>query len=74
MLRFADTCQASVPQWLRDKFEQFSGSAEDLEKLATDVLADQVNDLAANGVQHIHFYTLNKAGITEKACKKCKLG
>ena len=74
MLSFAETCQATVPHWLREKFEKFAGSDEDKAKLATDILAAQVDDLAANGVQHIHFYTLNKAGITEKACKKCKLG
>lgn len=74
MLSFAETCQATVPHWLRAKFEKFAGSDEDKAKLATDILAAQVDDLAANGVQHIHFFTLNKAGITERTCKQCKLG
>lgn len=74
MLKFADMCQATVPHWLREKFEKFTDSDGDYLKLATDILAEQVDDLTANGVQHLHFYTLNKAGLTEMACKKCKLG
>ena len=32
-------------------------------------LAPLVLDLQARGVEHIHFYTLNKSSITQAACK-----
>ena len=35
--------------------------------VAVDLLTAQTEDLAANGVSHIHYYTLNKADITKEA-------
>ncbi len=66
MLRFADTCQAGVPDWLRDKFAAMP-DPDDRLKLAADILTEQVAALAAGGVPHIHFYTLNKAHLTAQA-------
>jgi methylenetetrahydrofolate reductase (NADPH) len=69
MLRFAARCQASVPSWLHEKFAGLDEKPEEARKIARDLLCEQVEDLAKNGVSHIHFYTLNKAGITADACK-----
>ena len=66
MCNFAKRCQASVPDWLHGKFEDVS--AEDAHKIAVDLLVGQSEDLAMNGVEHIHYYTLNKANITTEAC------
>lgn len=67
MCGFAKRCQASVPDWLHGRFEDVS--AEDAYKIAVDLLVGQSEDLAANGVDHIHYYTLNKAPITTEACE-----
>lgn len=67
MCGFAKRCQASVPDWLYGKFEDVSD--EDALKIATDLLIGQSEDLAANGVNHIHYYTLNKSAITKEACE-----
>ena len=69
MLRFAKTCNTTVPQWLHEKFDGLEDKPEDARKVATELLIKQVEDLVANGVDHLHFYTLNKAGITREACK-----
>lgn len=69
MCNFAARCQASVPQWLHEKFEPLANKPEDAKKLATELLTKQSEDLAANGVPHIHYYTLNKAEITTTACE-----
>lgn len=65
MCRFAERCQATVPEWVGEKFKD----SKDREKLARDLLIEQVSDLVANDVEHIHFYTLNKSDITREACQ-----
>lgn len=67
MCRFAGKCQASVPDWLHGRFEDVS--EEDALKIALDLLVGQSEDLAQNGVEHIHYYTLNKAELTTQACE-----
>ena len=69
LVRFAKNCQANMPAWLHDKFDGLEDKPEDARKVATDLLVEQVEDLAANGVEHIHFYTLNKSPITSEACR-----
>lgn len=66
MCKFAKRCQASVPDWLHGRFEDVS--AEDAYKIAVDLLVGQSEDLVSGGVDHIHYYTLNKAAITTEAC------
>ena len=72
MLRFAGRCQATVPDWMHKKFEGFEDKPEEARKIARDLLTEQVQDLAKNGVAHVHFYTLNKSDITADACKAIK--
>ena len=69
MCGFAKRCQANVPDWICEKFAGLEDSPEDAQKIATDLLILQVEDLAKNGVEHIHFYTLNKSAITTEACE-----
>lgn len=67
MCNFAKRCQASVPAWLHEKFDGLDDKPEEARKVATELLVEQSLDLAKNGVEHLHFYTLNKAEITETA-------
>ncbi|MEE9588221.1 MAG: methylenetetrahydrofolate reductase [Hyphomicrobiaceae bacterium] len=67
MTSFAARCRASVPQSLADRFEG-ADSADHL-KVAAEVICEQVRDLAENGVEHFHIFTLNQAGMTIKACE-----
>lgn len=69
MLRFAERCRASVPAWLHEKFDGLENRPDEAQKVAEEILCRQVQGLAAQGVPHIHFYTLNKAAITREACK-----
>jgi len=58
-LRFARSCGASVPDWMvRAATNAADQDAQDL--LALAVAADQCDDLIANGVEHLHLYTLNR--------------
>ncbi len=68
-VRFSGRCDATVPQWLHDRFAGLENKPDEAIKIASDLLAEQVSDLAANGVPHIHFYSMNKAPITLAACQ-----
>ncbi len=67
--RFAANCQANIPDWVGAKFEGLDNNPDEAYKIAVDLLVEQSLDLTKNGVDHIHYYTLNKAGITREACK-----
>ncbi len=67
MCNFATRCKASLPAWLYDKFEGLEDKPEEARKVAIELLVAQTEDLVSNGVEHIHFYTLNKSDITRQA-------
>lgn len=67
MCGFAGRCQASVPKWLHERFAGLEDKPEDARKVALDLLVGQSEDLVKNGVEHIHYYTLNKSDITTQA-------
>ncbi|MCC5985522.1 MAG: methylenetetrahydrofolate reductase [NAD(P)H] [Rhodobacteraceae bacterium] len=65
--RFAAACGASVPGWLDDAFDKAirDGRAE---LLATALCTELCDRLLAEGVEHLHFYTLNRAHLTRDVC------
>lgn len=67
MCGFAMRCKATVPQWVHEKFDGLEEKPEDARKVAIDMLTAQTEDLMKNGVEHFHYYTLNKADITKEA-------
>lgn len=67
MCNFAKRCQAEVPAWLHEKFEGLQDKPDEARKVAIDLLVTQTQDLVKNGVEHIHYYTLNKSDITKQA-------
>lgn len=61
--RFAERCGAHVPEDLAQMFETAErDNRTDL--LATAVCTELCTDLLENDVDHLHFYTLNKPGLT----------
>lgn len=71
MQRFAKTCQANVPDWLHEKFA--GTDKADWPKIGEEILTRQCEGLIEGGVEHIHFYTLNRAEPTVRACQTCGL-
>lgn len=59
-VRFTEMCGASIPKPLLVKMQD--KSAEDQYKIGIEYALQQSNDLWANGVEGLHFYTLNKYG------------
>jgi methylenetetrahydrofolate reductase (NADPH) len=72
MCGFAARCGASVPAWLHARFAGAAGV--DAAKIAEAVLIEQAADLIANGVDHLHIFTLNEAAMTERLSTALGLG
>ncbi len=68
MQDFATRCRTNVPDWLHEKFEGLENKPDEAKSIAIDLLRNQSVELAAEGVDHFHFYTLNKASITQESC------
>ncbi|MCB1340944.1 MAG: methylenetetrahydrofolate reductase, partial [Pseudooceanicola sp.] len=65
--RFARRCGAHVPAWLEEAFEKaIRDDRHDL--LATSVCTELCTDLLAEGVEALHFYTLNRPEMTRDVC------
>jgi methylenetetrahydrofolate reductase (NADPH) len=68
MLRFAERCGASVPDWLRHRFDGLEDDADTRRMIAAALAIDQVQALSREGVDEFHFYTLNRADLTYAIC------
>ena len=68
VLKFASMCGASVPDWLKDRFNGLDDDPETRRLIAASVAIEQVQALARQGVREFHFYTLNRAELTYAIC------
>jgi methylenetetrahydrofolate reductase (NADPH) len=68
LVRFAGRCGASVPDWLRRRFDGLDDDAETRRMIAANVAIEQVQRLREHGVNEFHFYTLNRAELTYAIC------
>ena len=68
LARFAARCGASVPDWLRSRFDGLEDDAETRSMIAAHVAIEQVQQLRRHGVNEFHFYTLNRAELTYAIC------
>ncbi|MCA1777338.1 MAG: methylenetetrahydrofolate reductase [NAD(P)H] [Loktanella sp.] len=65
--RFAQSCGTAIPQVLDDAFANAAkNGSSDL--LATAVATELCDGLLCEGVEHLHFYTLNKPELTRDVC------
>jgi methylenetetrahydrofolate reductase (NADPH) len=68
LLRFAERCGASVPEWLRRRFDGLDDDPETRRMIAAHVAIEQVHRLQEHGIDEFHFYTLNRAELTYAIC------
>lgn len=68
LLRFANMCGATVPQWLHDRFAGLDDDEDTRRMIAASVAIDMVHRMQAEGVNEFHFYTLNRAELTYAIC------
>lgn len=68
MLRMAQRCGASVPDWLSHRFDGLDDDADTRRLIAAAVAIEQVQELQKHGVEEFHFYTLNRAELSYAIC------
>ncbi|MBS0126135.1 methylenetetrahydrofolate reductase [NAD(P)H] [Thetidibacter halocola] len=65
--RFAENCGTPVPAWLSDAFEKAERDGR-TDLLATAICTELCSDLIDEGVDKLHFYTLNRPELTRDVC------
>ena len=66
--KFATRCGTPVPTWLDDAFDAaIRDDRHDL--LATALCTEMCDTLITEGVEDLHFYTLNRAELTRNVCR-----
>lgn len=68
MRRFAEACGASVPDWLATAYANADEQGM-TETLSRALCAEQIEGLLAEGVEHVHVYTLNNPDLTYDICR-----
>jgi len=68
MLRMAQRCGASVPEWLVHRFDGLDEDPDTRRMIAAAVAIEQVQELQKHGVEEFHFYTLNRHELTYAIC------
>jgi methylenetetrahydrofolate reductase (NADPH) len=63
LARFSNVCGAEIPRWLRLRLEAYGDDIASLRAFGVDVVTDICAKLSHAGVDKMHFYTLNQAGI-----------
>ncbi len=65
--KFAGLCGTHIPQVVSDAFEHATRDGN-CDLLATALATELCDDLLRGGVEHLHFYTLNKPDLTRDVC------
>lgn len=68
VLRFATACGTHMPSRIAARYEGLDDDPETRKFVAATIAAEQVSDLAAQGVSDFHFYTLNRADLIFAIC------
>ncbi len=63
LARFSNVCGAEIPRWLRLRLEAYGDDMASLRAFGVDVVTDICAKLSQAGIDKMHFYTLNQAGI-----------
>lgn len=67
--RFSDSCGAGVPAWLGALYEGLDEEPEQRALIGASVAAEQARRLVVEGIDELHFYTLNRADLTIATCR-----
>lgn len=71
---FAAKCGAHIPPDMERRFSGLDQDPETRNLVAAMVAAEQVHELAREGITHFHFYTLNRAELVYAICRVLGLG
>jgi len=68
-VEFAKVCGASIPEWILEAFSDLNQQPTTRQLLAATVALEQCRYMRAHGVDHFHFYTLNRSELTGAICR-----
>lgn len=74
ILRFADTCGADVPRWIRLRLQSFGDDTASIKAFGLDVVTALCERLRSQGAPGLHFYTMNQATTVLSICQRLGLG
>jgi methylenetetrahydrofolate reductase (NADPH) len=66
--RMSSKVDASIPDWLEERFAGLEDDPETRKLVSAAVTAELCEALKAGGADHFHFYTLNRAELTFAIC------
>lgn len=69
LVRFSDVCGAELPRWIRARLQQYRDDEASLKAFGFDVVVNLCLDLLENGVEELHFYSLNKTDPVKQICR-----
>lgn len=69
-LKMAKACNTDVPQWFVEAFSGLDEKPEIRDLVAASVASDLCKALQSEGVDHFHFYTLNKSALSLATCRR----
>ena len=64
LARFSDTCGAEIPRWIRHRLQSFGDDVNAIRSFGFEVVVSMCQNLLKEGVEGLHFYTLNQAEAT----------
>ncbi|MEZ5644755.1 MAG: methylenetetrahydrofolate reductase [NAD(P)H] [Burkholderiaceae bacterium] len=64
LLRFADSCGAEIPRWIRLRLQSFGDDTDSIKAFGLDVVTDLCERLSRGGAPALHFYTMNQSAAT----------
>lgn len=68
--RFAARCGATIPARVAERFEGLDDDPDTTRKIAAELAAEQIAELAHHGVDHVHLYTLNRPELALGVCDR----
>jgi methylenetetrahydrofolate reductase (NADPH) len=68
--RFASRCGTTIPASLDERFEGVHEDLAERMKVAADVAAEQIEELARYGVRDVHIYTMNRAPLVSAVLQR----
>ena len=69
IIKFSDRCGADIPRWIRCRLEEYADDQDSLLAFGAEIVTELCEKLIDNGVDSLHFYSLNKAGPTMQICQ-----
>lgn len=64
LLRFAESCGAEIPRWIRLRLQAFGDDTESIRAFGLEVVTAMCERLRAGGAPALHFYTMNQSAAT----------